>query len=300
MTTYRAVGDIGNIALLIGTTIVSACLLFRFPDESYYDQAWLEKGFCVSNEDNVWLNSHSLAFYVGVFFTLCVWLIQRNYGKAVSPLAMAQIRGSMIAIFSHGAGHLYLGRNPAGMDMRFFLDKPLISGIAQCVNFFGFAGIFSGTMALASRQRILLTAAVATLGFSVLDIPPNLNFVYGQGVIYISSSLHFLSLPGELKDNPIYMLYSLFQLPVLVVGILESTRCDDLLKDLGGQGTYCLMQQLELEPWRCTLSICTRTAKRPLSPKCTKSIPPDMNQRLRASREQYFPHGSEIYYVAGC
>lgn len=238
MTSYRTIGDIGNSALLIGTIIVSACLLFRFPNESYYDKSWLENGFCVSNQDNLWLNSHSLAFYVGVFFTLCVWLLQRNYGKATSPLAMASIQGAAIGIFGHGAGHLYLGMDPAGMDLRFFLDKPLVSGISQCVTFFSFAAIFSGTMALASRQRIGLTAAVATLGFSVLNIPPILNFVYAQGLIYISSSFHLLSLPATLKDNPIYMLYGFFQFPVLVVGILESTRCDDFLKDLGGHALF--------------------------------------------------------------
>ena len=232
---YRTVGDVGNLALLFGTTIVSACFLFRLPNESYYDKAWLENGFCVSNEDSSWLNSHSLAFYAAVFLSLSAWLVKQNYSRrSTSALAAAHIQGSIFGILSHGAGHLYLGRTPSGMDLQVYQDKPLASIAVVCVSFFTFAGIFDGTMALASRQRILLTAAVAALGFQALDIPPTLNFVYGQAVIYISSALHFLSLPKEDKANPIYMLYGLFQLPVLVVGFLESTRCEDWLQGFGG------------------------------------------------------------------
>ena len=162
---YRTVGDVGNLALLFGTTIVSACFLFRLPNESYYDKAWLENGFCVSNEDSSWLNSHSLAFYAAVFLSLSAWLVKQNYSRrSTSALAAAHIQGSIFGILSHGAGHLYLGRNPSGMDLRVYQDKPLASIAVVCVSFFTFAGIFDGTMALASRQRILLTAAVAALG----------------------------------------------------------------------------------------------------------------------------------------
>ena len=63
-------------------------------------------------------------------------------------------------------------------------------------------------------------------------------FVYAQAAIYISSSLHMLRLDKQHKETTTYMFYGLLQLPVVGVGILESTKCDSFLKALGGHAAY--------------------------------------------------------------
>eukprot|EP00957_Ditylum_brightwellii_P054773 4150799-Ditylum_brightwellii.AAC.1 len=93
-------------------------------------------------------------------------------------------------------------------------------------------------MPLASNKTLLITAVISSIGITVLDIEPNLNFVYVQGVIYIASALSMLSLPAKEKDAAIYAVFPLIQFPVLMVGIMESLGCEFILEPIGGHVIY--------------------------------------------------------------
>ena len=248
------IGDIGNVLLLVGTLLVTTCMIFQYPSSSYYDESWLKNGFCVSNEDTVWKNSHALSFYSDTLFTLIIFYLYLNktrFEKTKSksttpPLQMAILSGSIMGIFGHGAGHMYLSVEPTGMDLRLFDDynNYTISkrGIMiTLVNFFGFGAIFCGGLPLASMKRLVLASVIATSGVTILNIEPKFNFIYAQAIIFILISLHALSLELKHKLTATYMLVPYLNLPVLVVGILEATCCNSFLKTFGGHVVFDTM-----------------------------------------------------------
>jgi len=234
-----AVGNIGHIALLVLTTMVTTCMLFQWPDSSWFDTQWLAHGFCVSNSDTVWYNSHALSFYVDVVLTLFIFFLYKTQPKSVPPLQAAIMLGGVMSTLGHGCGHLYLAMNPTGMDLRFRPKEDLGASIASTlVTVMVFVCIFQGTMPLSSRQRLTGTALIATAGFTLLDIKPKFNFVYAQAVIYIFNAIHMLTLEDSHKATQVYRLHAYFQLPVLVVGVLESTACQSLLEPIGGHANF--------------------------------------------------------------
>ena len=164
-----------------------------------------------------------------------LYTAQTKSAATTPPLQAAMLRGAIMGVFGHGAGHLYLGLHPQGMDLRFRPHEDLlISCASTAVTVMAFAAIFQGTMPLSSSRRLLLTALVATAGFTLLDVEPRLNFVYAQAAIYVSNAVHMLTLPAEDKSSAVYALYPYFQLPVLAVGVMESTACTSFLQRFGG------------------------------------------------------------------
>ena len=228
--TCCAVGDIGNIALLVGATIVSARPLFRFPSESHHDQAWLENGFCVSNKDNLWLNSHSMAFHVGVFFALRAWLMQRSCGKAAPPLAMARVQGPAIGILSfvpwkRPSWHGFATLPGQTADFR---NCPVRDFLRTCWRVS--RNHSAGVAAQSSFDRSCGNSGILSLGHS-----SNARFCARAGRDVHCKLVALLVLAGRAEGRSnLRALHGLFQLPALVVGALESARRDDLLKDPGG------------------------------------------------------------------
>jgi hypothetical protein len=233
-----AVGNAGLVLLLLLTILISACMLYQFPSPDYFDDDWIRHGFCVSNANSNWLNSHSLSCYADVVLALCIARLFANQTKSAPPLQAAILNGAIFGVFGHGLGHLYLGTNAQGMDLRFRPEDIPASTASILVTVMAFGTIFLGTMPLSSRSRLVMTAVVATAGFTILDIAPKLNFVYAQAAIYISAALHMLTLSSQDKSAATYALYPYFQLPVLLVGVMESTACQGFLQPLGGHVIY--------------------------------------------------------------
>lgn len=239
--TYQNNGDIGNILLLTSTCIITGCMLNQWPNKDNFDNNWLSNGFCVSNSDTFWWNSHSLSFYADTVLAIVIALLYKKRKSDsstedfdFSPVQMSLLSGAIMGVFGHGAGHMYLGMNPTGMDLRIRLDHPAATFASSTVTLLGFASIFKGTMPLASTRRLFMAAIVASIGFTFFDIEPKLNFVYAQAAIYIASALNMLALPQSDKGCAAYMLFPFFQFPVLVVGIIESTGCEAILEKIGG------------------------------------------------------------------
>ena len=253
----HTIGNIGNVLLLVGTLLVTTCMIYQYPSKDYYDESWLRNGFCVSNEDTIWKNSHALSFYSDTLFTMLIFYLYlskttRNSKKDQTtthtppPLQLAILSGSIMGIFGHGAGHMYLGIEPTGMDLRLFdnYETYAISKrgvLSTIVSFVGFGAIFYGGLPLASLRRLVLASFVATSGLTLLNIEPKLNFIYAQAIIFIMISLHALSLDIKHKLTATYMLFPYLQFPVLIVGILEATCCNSILKALGGHMVFDTM-----------------------------------------------------------
>mmetsp|Transcript_14609 Transcript_14609/g.20649 ORF Transcript_14609/g.20649 Transcript_14609/m.20649 type:complete len:284 (+) Transcript_14609:71-922(+) len=235
--TYQQAGDIGNVLMLICTFAVTACMLNKWPNEELFDNNWSTNGFCVVNQDSTWMNSHIICFYAGTVFSLIiayVYVTDIAGNDIIPPVHQALIRGAIMGVFGHGLGHVTLSQDPTGMDLRIRADDIPSSILATVTNVGGFSCIFLGTMPLSSTKKILTVATIATLGFTLFDIPPKLNFVYGLAAISTSSAASMLTLSTEQKDAALYSLYPYFQMSILAFGFLESTSCEKMLAPLGG------------------------------------------------------------------
>ena len=229
-TVAAKAGNIGLLILLASTTIITYCMLYQYPSPSAFDAHWLSHGFCVSNPETTWQNSHSLSFYADTILALIIGYLTTTQPKTAPPLQVAILKGAVMAVFGHGAGHMYLGLKPEGMDLRFRPHEDFATSVAgTIVTVCAFAAIFQGTMPLSSTRRLAFTAIIATAGFTIFDIAPRLNFIYAQAAIYLSNGLHMLTLPAKDKSAASYALYPYFQLPVLAVGAMESTACEAFL-----------------------------------------------------------------------
>jgi len=233
-----SVGNAGLVVNLVLTIAITACMLYQLPSPKYFDGNWLKHGFCVSNVDTTWLNSHFLSFYADTILALLIAYLFANQPKSSPPLQAAMLRGQILGVFGHGLGHLYIGTRAQGMDLRFRPEDILTSIISTLVTVMTFGAIFKGTMPLGSRLQLALTAMVATAGFTSLNIPPRLNFVYAQAAIFIFKDLHMLTLSSYDKSAAAYALNPFFELPILLFGVLESTACQGFLQPLGGHAIY--------------------------------------------------------------
>lgn len=238
----RTTGDVLNALVLLCTVGATYALIYRFPNESLYDSNWLSHGFCVSQPESTLWNSHTLSFYSDSVMSVLLTLVYALYfagPSTKSSLSSVALKGSITGVFFHGLGHLYLGvRDAAGIDFRWNGDNLWHSIVNKSILFGALAGIMRGSLSFASPARILSFTAVFTWGLSVLGVPPQLNFVYVQAVILIGISLHMLMLDPQHKQTSAYPLYALLRLPVLLVGLVESMKCQDLLEPWGGHVVY--------------------------------------------------------------
>jgi len=241
-SSYQKYGDIGNGLLVACTSVITACLVQKWPGREYFDNNWLSNGFCVSNPSTFWWNSHMLSFYVSTIFAAIISHRAShralNARKCTPPVQWDLLSGAAVGVFFHGAAHFYIGSSPVPMDMRFKFDNLAHSVAISLILIVAFAAIFKGIVLFASKKRLFTSAAIATIGVTVFDVEPELNVVYGQAALYITSALNMLSLSKSNKDCAAYMLYPFFQFPILLIGILESTGCESFLQYLGGHMFY--------------------------------------------------------------
>ena len=202
----RQVKDAGNVALFLSMAVTSVMLLYRLPTEASFDKGWLDTRFCILNSYNKWTNSFALSFYVDVCFSFSIYGIYAIFNHKLLMLGKYFAFGSIFATAGHGMGHLHYGSDPRGMDLWFDLDHPLQSCVNNLVVLFTYIAIFYGTMPLVLTKWISTTALIFSLFHNILSISLMLMFVYRQAAIYISISLHMLSLKKGDKENEVYMI----------------------------------------------------------------------------------------------
>ena len=231
----QLLGNVGNTLLLVLTSIITVCMLYQWPSADRFDSNWLSNGFCVSNAETFLLNSHSLSFYADTLLAAIIgYLYLTQDKKTTPPLQEAMLGGAVTAVFGHGLGHLYLGLDPTGMDLRLNPEDVPGSMPKTIVNLLAFTAIFKGTMPMATFETLTITALLASAGITLLDAQPKLNFVYAQAAIYVSSAIYMLLLDPKYKSEASYRFYPWMQLPILLVGMTESIFCQRVLEPIGG------------------------------------------------------------------
>lgn len=240
--TLCSTGDWCHIAIIVNSLLFVYAAVFQ-NDSKIFDPVWRADGFCVSNKDVPYWNSHDLCLYFDtlacIVIAILYWALKEGPGMgAANELVKFNIPG----ILFHGIAHAALakasrdGITPDPETPQFgyeVLSKLSVSEIVYrmlpIVVFWLF--LLKASMPKASLHVVIPMTAVSML-FEFFT-PRKFDFTYVQTVLLMVFSLSQLTRPSKEKDF-VYGLFPLLLGPIGVVAWIESTLCSKGVIDIGG------------------------------------------------------------------
>jgi hypothetical protein len=250
---WRQVGDIAHF-LSIANTGLFAISVVKYSHLEIFDQLlWRPDGFCVSNKESPYLNSHSLCFYVDTLSAILmtwIYFILRN--KPGMEKANDFFKYGGLSTFGHGLAHFAIGSaaldnnnvdkreltldNENGFEL--LAKAPLlvmVKGIFMMM-FFWITLLKASTPKSSFKMIVPLALISAIFG---LQVPPQFGFTFTQTVLLLTFSCGEIMRPREEKNFLEYGLYPIVVgLPLLIIAWLESTQCSNFMVKLGGHLVY--------------------------------------------------------------
>jgi hypothetical protein len=218
------VGDIANVSSLTITFAFAAAILSS--PSRFFAARYLRDGFCVSNSESPYLNSHVLCFYVDTLATLaCACLL---WFHGFDDPRLTRVRESFLGIFGHGLGHLALS---AASDIDAGAGAASAMLIAA-IFVFWFAFFNSLTKSMLFNAFLSIVNTIA-LGY----LPRVFGFTYVQTVLM--TAFVFRDLLTTSRKDSLYAAWSVcVNVPVVIVGWAEGIFCDSFLVRYGGHVFY--------------------------------------------------------------
>jgi len=199
----------------------------------------LEDGFCISNKSSLWFSSHALCFYVDTFFCFILYkYMNEGYDLSIPKRIMDPVSLNIIAHFGHGLGHFIVGvfgtlNNTYIFDADYNWYTLVIIYLWLSSFWFGFIQSIHSNF----NYRIqLIECIIITSG--QLFIPIQFSFTYVQTIILLLASINDLSIDKKHKDIYYTLKAGIVNLPIGLVGWLESYSCDNILIYIGGHLWY--------------------------------------------------------------
>ena len=232
-------GDIVNGIVVINNLSFLCTQAFT----NTFSKSFLEEGFCVSNKDkSIFLQSHALAFYSDTIFSAILYYMYNNIpvdpNTDKNKKLLEPIKANIVAVFSHGLGHLNLAFNSNK-----FSNKPLILTINNVINknlsiimlYFFWYYLIKAAYLNGSRKYWTINAIIHSLTLSIF-VPVNHSFTYVQTILMLTAAISEYSLSN--KDIYYDIKALVVHLPITIVGWLEALYCDDFIKYYGGHLIY--------------------------------------------------------------
>lgn len=242
---WKKFGDNVHI-LVVANTFLFAIAVVVYNSSDIFDSLWRPDGFCVSNKNVPYWNSHDLCLY---FDTIGAIVIGFTYymmkDKPGMEPANEMIKFNIFGIFAHGLGHgviskaLRDGAVPEvdGDRLQEIFNSPtneLLTSSGGIVLFW--LGLLKATMPKSSFKVYAPLSLIATV-LNIL-VPERFGFTFVQTVLLLSFSINQLMRPSQEKTFE-YALYPLITgLPLSFIGWFESTQCSKFVINIGGHLIY--------------------------------------------------------------
>ena len=232
-------GDIVNSVVIINTMSFLYYMLFS----NSFSKSFIDDGFCISNKDkHLFVQSHALSFYSDTIFAYILYYMYNNISVDNNPInnikLLSPVKANIIAVFSHGLGHLNLAYNS-----RYFSNKPLMLNINSNINkylsivtlYFFWYYLIKAAYLNGNNIYWNINAFIHTLILST-SIPINHSFTYVQTTLMLTAAISELNL----KNKDIYydIKAIVIHLPITIVGWVEALYCDKFIKNYGGHVIY--------------------------------------------------------------
>lgn len=247
----RALGDaclaISSASILAYTI---ATFLYAKPGASFFDEDWVQHGFCVYQKDVPYFNSHDLCLYFDVVLVAIGLLIYRSLrglpGKSMKyadEMMLFGLLGHLGHGMAHGAiGAMYRSNEDVGTKQvtgwnKLMMEEDMPRAVAKSavLGIIFWFGLLKGILTKVPNAKVIITAIIAYAGG--LLVKEVLGFAYIQAVLAVAFASTQLTLPREEKDY-VYAAFALSFVPVSIVPWIESTACQNIAMKLGGHLIY--------------------------------------------------------------
>ena len=256
-----------TVSLVISLVFALAVVLVASrPNQWLFDKEWAEVGFCVANADTPFWTSHDTSLYSDAVVTaalLAFYFLHSNQGQTKSTsdndefhmqgLYTGQTVKLAIAHLAHGIGHgslayfqrqamsMAAGQDGMGNTSRTpgVEDMDMLQ-LARAVALLSMTFWVPMLKAACTRVScpVLVFSAVLVAAGQVMT-PPEFGFTYVQTILLVSNALNELTRPVKEKQSREYSLYPIMvNVPVAIMGWVESMGCGAFYKDIGGHVWY--------------------------------------------------------------
>jgi hypothetical protein len=254
MIRYDSIGNALNAFALVSVlTFTAAAVFYATPESTFFDEEWVRHGFCISNPEVPYWNSHDLCLYSDTIL-VAIGLIIYYKCKGMPEQEMKDMDhyliSNMLAHLGHGLGHGVFGAKYRQGDSGSRAESEHISMIdkyMQEVDIMGLASYMGlslvfyfftlkGVGNFKNRTELLLVSIMACLGS--LYVKDVLLFTYVQAVIFVTISWAAFSLPSERKKSVSYCSLAGGSAIITIIPWIESTACQNFAVKLGGHLIY--------------------------------------------------------------
>jgi len=207
-------GDLTHLALILNASVFAYAVIMH-NDSDLFDPLWQPEGFCVSNREVPYWNSHDLCLYFDTIFALLhglVYLGLRNT-PGMDP-ANELVKFNILGVLGHGLGHGAIAKglrdgvqvadsSETGLDM--MMDQSPLKAVMTLAPYLVFwILLLKATMPTAKMPVILFMTVVSMIGNAL--IPQRFGFTYVQTVLLLAFSVNQLLRPLNEKG----VAYALF------------------------------------------------------------------------------------------
>lgn len=241
----------------------------RDPAFTFFDGQWKQEGFCITNRDVAYWNSHDLCLYVDTAMALLAAGLFLTWRKDPGMESANVIFQSGIpGVLFHGVAHGALGKAirdgtvnledghklpiETAMEKMSESDNPLLTAAAilPLVAFWFF--LSKASMPQVSNGYVALAAGLAVL--RQMYTPNFFGFTYVQTILLLQFSINQLARPKNEKDFGYFLYPAIVALPLTFVGWMESTMCSTMVRDfLYGHLAYDAYIPVAMMTWYATV-----------------------------------------------
>lgn len=265
---YAMAGDTFHW-ISIASTVAFALMAGKYmrdPTSTFFDSQWKQEGFCVTNRDIPYWNSHDMCLYVDTALALLAGLLFLAWRKDPGMESANVIFQSGIpGVLLHGFGHGALGKAIREGTMSLEEGHKLViettmekseSALHFAVSLLPLIAFWyflsRASMPQLSNVYVVLAAGLAVL--RQLWTPNDFGFTYVQTVLMLEFSINQLARPKEEKDLGYCLYPAIVGLPLTLVGWMESTMCSTMVRDfLYGHLAYDAYIPIAMMTWYATI-----------------------------------------------
>jgi len=241
----ESLGDKMNVVIVMNTL---AYLIFFLTAHSgistsiTMDEPTRIDGFCVTNPNDPYTNSHMLSFYADVVLSIVSLAVVHTTPSGSTAHEM--LERSIPGVFGHGLGHLFISfstkpdPNIKTSLYSTLLASPLYLQISALPVLFFFWYSLLKTNKYIPPLHLYVNAIVHSFVLLTPIVPISSSFAYVQTVLVLTLNFYDIFYRPNNEKDVAYNWYWTVSIPFSTVAWIEATACTSFLRDIGGHMWY--------------------------------------------------------------
>mmetsp|Transcript_57559 Transcript_57559/g.69243 ORF Transcript_57559/g.69243 Transcript_57559/m.69243 type:complete len:204 (-) Transcript_57559:2-613(-) len=196
---WKRFGDLAHVAIILNA-VLFAYVVVQHNDHIMFDPLWRIDGFCITNKEVPYWNSHDLCLYFDTAASIIVSILFFSLKKSPGMEPANEFIGtSILGIFGHGFAHGMIAKasreqgeiSEDGAASSSSVENVTLAGVAGSLFFWVF--LLKNTMPNGSKKVLIPFAVVCCAGN--IYVPPQFGFTFVQTVLLLTFSVNQLLRP---------------------------------------------------------------------------------------------------------